>query len=175
MPGPAPKVNSVRRGGNQRADTLSTALRVLPRSGRPGDPPPWPLPGKPARAALEAWADLWRLPQAVAWEEQALERLVARYVRTLIRAEAPKATAAVMAEARQLEDRLGLSSMAMLRLRWSVGDVPDAATEGEAEALAAVLFYDSYSAALHAPVAGALAAVAEAASADELEEDEPTY
>ena len=166
MPGPAPKTNSVRAGGNQRTDTLSTALRVLPRAGRTGDPPAWPLGGRPSRAILDAWADLWRLPQAVAWEEQALERLVARYVRTLVRAEAPKAPAAVMAEARQLEDRLGLSSMAMLRLRWSVGDVPDADAAAADEASAAVLFFDQYAAALHAPVAGAVEVV---------EEGEPTY
>lgn len=173
MPGPAAKEVSVRKGGNRRADTLSTALKVLPRTGRLGPPPDWPLGGRPTKAAAEVWADLWRLPQAVAWEEHALERVVARYVRTLIRAEAPKATAAVLAEARQLEDRLGLSSMAMLRLRWTVGDVADAGAAAEAERDAVVRFFDDYSAALHAPVAGATAPAPVAV--DELEGGEPTY
>ena len=170
VPGPAPKEQSVRRGGNRRADTLSTATKVLPRTGRKGDPPPWPLPGRPTKAVVEVWADLWRLPQAVAWEEAALERVVARYVRTLVRAETPKATAAVLAEARQLEDRLGLSSMALLRLRWTIGDVVAPAAAADAEAEAVVRFFDAYSAALHAPVAGAVAP-----AAAELEGGEPTY
>lgn len=155
MPGPAPKANSVRRGGNRRADTLSTALKVLPRAGRKGDPPAWPLPGRPTKAVVETWADLWRLPQAVAWEEQGLERVVARYVRTLIRAEAPKATGVVLGEARQLEDRLGLSSMSMLRLRWSVGDVDDADGSSSADTEAVVLAFDNYMTDLMRPVAGA--------------------
>lgn len=125
MPGPGAKVNSVRRGGNRRADTLSTALRVLPRQGRRGDPPAWPFGPRPAKAVADVWASLWRLPQAVVWEEQAAERVVARYCRVLVLSERPKATAAHLAEVRQMEDRLGLSPMAMLRLRWSIGDVVD--------------------------------------------------
>lgn len=157
MPGPAPKANSVRRGGNVRTDTLSTALRVLPRTGRAGDPPPWPFGARPAKTVADVWAHLWSLPQAVAWEEMAAERVVARYCRVLLAAERPKATAAHLQEVRQLEDRLGLSPMAMLRLRWSIGDVVEAGAADAAEADAAVLFFDSYAAALHAPVAGAAA------------------
>lgn len=155
MPGPQPKANSVRRGGNVRADTLSTALRTLPRAGRPGDPPPWPLGTKPPRAVAAVWDNLWRLPQAVVWEEQAGERVVARYARCLVEAERPKATAAILGEVRQLEDRLGLSPMAMLRLRWSIGDV-DELEAADADTQAVVLGMAAYLEGLNAPPAAHL-------------------
>lgn len=154
MPGPAPKANSVRRGGNVRADTLSTALKVLPRAGRTGEPPAWPMPTKPPKAVADLWRQLWTRPQAVAWEEQGAERVVARYARCLIEAERPKATAAILGEVRQLEDRLGLSPMSMLRLRWSIGDVDDAAG-APAAAEAVVLGMEAYLDRLYAAPAGA--------------------
>lgn len=51
-----------------------------------------------------------------------MTRTVARYVRAMVRSEAADAPASLMAEARQLEDRLGLTPMAMLRLRWEISD-----------------------------------------------------
>ncbi|SBT64234.1 hypothetical protein GA0070622_1204 [Micromonospora sediminicola] len=73
-----------------------------------------------AQRALEAdlWRDLWRLPQAVAWERLRWTRDVAQYVRHKVLAELGDLAAAK--EARQWSDRLGLSPMAMLRLRWEV-------------------------------------------------------
>jgi hypothetical protein len=69
---------------------------------------------------LEAtlWADLWRLPQAVQWERLGWTRDVAQYVRHKVMAELGDMDGAK--EARQWSDRLGLSPMAMLRLRWEV-------------------------------------------------------
>lgn len=49
-----------------------------------------------------------------------MARTVARYCRVLVDAEKRLAMPALLNECRQLEDRLGLSPMAMLRLRWSV-------------------------------------------------------
>lgn len=66
------------------------------------------------------WAQLWATPQAVAWDRLGWVRTVGRYCRVAVAAEARDATAAVMGEARQMEDRLGLTPMAMLRLRWEV-------------------------------------------------------
>lgn len=74
------------------------------------------------------WSALWSTPQAAAWERLGvgMERVVARYVRLSCRAEsvaagkASVADAQVLGEVRQLEDRLGLTPMAMLRLRWEV-------------------------------------------------------
>jgi hypothetical protein len=66
------------------------------------------------------WAELWLTPQAVAWERLGWSRTVARYCRVLVDAERTGAPAAIQAEARQLEDRLGLTPMSMLRLRWEI-------------------------------------------------------
>lgn len=69
---------------------------------------------------LEAtlWADLWRLPQAVQWERLGWTRDVAQYVRHKVMAELGDMDGA--REARQWSDRLGLSPMALLRLRWEI-------------------------------------------------------
>lgn len=69
---------------------------------------------------LEAllWHDLWRLPQAAQWERLGWTRDVAQYVRHKVMAELGDLDGA--REARQWSDRLGLSPMAMLRLRWEV-------------------------------------------------------
>jgi hypothetical protein len=73
-----------------------------------------------AQRRLEAslWRDLWSLPQAVMWERLGWTRDVAQYVRHKVMAELGELDAAK--EARQWSDRLGLSPMAMLRLRWEV-------------------------------------------------------
>lgn len=116
---------------------------VLPSTGRAGDAPRWPLSGR----APKVWGELWVLPQAVAWEQLHHERVVARYARALVRAEKPDASAAVMSEVRQLEDRLGLSPMAMLRLGWEIAAVaPPAAgvLEEPAGAGAEVAQLDEY-------------------------------
>jgi hypothetical protein len=69
---------------------------------------------------LEAslWRDLWRLPQAVEWERLGWMRDVAQYVRHKVMAELGDLGSAK--EARQWSDRLGLTPLAMLRLRWRV-------------------------------------------------------
>lgn len=116
MPGPAPKKNARRR--NPRPD-----WRRLPKAGRSGPPPPWPIGGRaPAKGVRDVWDGLWSSPQAVAWEELGWTRVVARYARLLVAAEKANATAALLAEVRQLEDRLGLTPMAMRRLQWEIDD-----------------------------------------------------
>ncbi|MFJ1653690.1 hypothetical protein ACIOC2_20330 [Streptomyces sp. NPDC088337] len=70
------------------------------------------------RVEAELWAQLWALPQAVEWERAGWLREVAQYVRWKARAEQGDLDAAK--EARQLGDRLGLTPLAMLRLRWKV-------------------------------------------------------
>lgn len=73
----------------------------------------------------ELWRDLWRTPQAVQWERLGWTRDVAQYVRHKVLGELGELDDA--REARQWSDRLGLSPLAMLRLRWEVED--KAATE----------------------------------------------
>lgn len=123
MPGPAPSKNARRR--NARPD-----WRKLPAAGREDDPPEWPIPGRaPPVAVLHLWNELWHSPQAVVWAELGWTRVVARYARLAVTAEKPSSPATLLTEARQLEDRLGLTPMSMKRLQWeieetAVADVP---------------------------------------------------
>lgn len=73
-----------------------------------------------AQRKLEAslWRDLWSLPQAVQWERLGWTRDVAQYVRHKVLGELGELDDA--REARQWSDRLGLTPLAMLRLRWEV-------------------------------------------------------
>ena len=75
-----------------------------------------------AQRELEStlWADLWRLPQAVEWERMAWLRDVAQYVRFKVLGELGDLDGAK--EARMWSDRLGLTPLAMLRLRWRVAE-----------------------------------------------------
>jgi hypothetical protein len=91
-------------------------MTLLPAH-REGPPPRWPL-GRPSKIESETWAELWTLPQAAAWERSQSTRVVARYCQLLLKAEFGNVL--LMPEVRMLEDRLGLSPMAMLRLRWEV-------------------------------------------------------
>ena len=120
MPGPAPKPANTRRRRNATPPTMK-----LPAAGRDGAPPRWPLDGKPPRC----WRELWALPQAVAWERMHLTRVVARYARVLEVAETGERYA--LAETRQIEDRLGLTPMALMRLRWEIGEPDDDAKTGD--------------------------------------------
>ncbi|MDT0477389.1 hypothetical protein RM863_35235 [Streptomyces sp. DSM 41014] len=80
-----------------------------------------------AQQAVEAqlWRELWATPQAVMWQKLSWTREVAQYVRWKSRAESGDLDAAK--EARQIADRLGLTPLAMLRLRWTIADSNDAA------------------------------------------------
>jgi hypothetical protein len=109
--GRLPSENPVRR--NSRVGPL-----VLPAEGRQGLAPNWPLPGGASSAEAGLWADLWATPQAVAWEHHGWTRVVARYVRCALAAEELEKNA--LAEARQLEDRLGLTPKAMRMLLWTI-------------------------------------------------------
>lgn len=114
MPGRPPDPNAKRR--NTRV-----GITVLPASGRPGRPPKWPLEGRMQAGELATWRELWKTPQAVAWEKLGMIRVVARYTRVLVEAEMPFAKEA-RAEARQLEDRLGLTPKSMRALMWVVSE-----------------------------------------------------
>lgn len=116
--GPPPNPNARRRNARPGGNTPT----VLPAEGRSGPAPKWPLPGKMQAGELAAWRELWATPQAVAWERLGWVRTVARYCRVMVRAEAPDAPAVLSGEARQFEDRLGLTPLAMSRMRppWTI-------------------------------------------------------
>lgn len=124
MPGPPPKPDAQRR----RRNTTPPSSR-LPAEGRKGPAPDWPLRVLPDDAA-GIWDELWATPQAAAWDRMGpgTVRVVARYVVLLTMAEVGDVKAAP--EVRQLEDRLGLTPMSMLRLRWEVA--PDELAEARA-------------------------------------------
>lgn len=111
--GPPPDPNSRR----QQTKAQASGWVDLPSAGREGDSPAWPFADS-SDAELGAWDDLWRSPQAVAWEALAVStRDVATYVRFSVLGELdPKAAN----EARQWSDRLGLNPAAMLRNRWRI-------------------------------------------------------
>lgn len=110
MPNP-PKMDPT-RGARGRG------VLVLPAGGRKGLAPNWPLPQAAEYAEWKLWQELWVTPQAVEWERQGWTRVVARYVRCCLAAEMLDDKA--LAEARQLEDRLGLTPKAMRLLLWTV-------------------------------------------------------
>jgi hypothetical protein len=81
------------------------------------------------------WADLWKLPQAVEWERLGWLRDVAQYARFKVMGELGELDAAK--EARMWSDRLGLTPLAMLRLRWEVSHDEVAERRSEKPAAAA--------------------------------------
>lgn len=123
MPGPAPKKNA--RFGVGKSGWVS-----LPAEGRSGKAPAWPLSGR----APAGWAELWRLPQAVMWERDNSVVQVATYLLTRTAAhealEVGEPNAALLSELRQIEDRLGLSPMALKRLQWEISETSASKPEG---------------------------------------------
>lgn len=69
-------------------------------------------------AELKLWAKLWATPQAVEWEALGWLDEVALYTRWMVLAASGDLAAGK--EARQYADRLGLTPLAMARLRWEV-------------------------------------------------------
>jgi hypothetical protein len=125
-----PKANPVNR--KPRVGPLT-----LPAEGRKGPTPRWPLVGFDELEKM-AWEQLWSTPQAVMWERMGTvtARLVARYCRIMVAAEAPDATAALLAQVASLEDRLGISPRAMRMLLWQVApDEVAEARDGRAESV----------------------------------------
>jgi hypothetical protein len=123
--GPPPKAADQRARRN-----ASVAMTALPAGGRQGDPPPWPLPNLGGDVTdvvheheVTLWAELWATPQAVQWERLRWTREVAQYVRWKALAEFGSLDAGK--EARQLADRLGLSPLSLLRLRWEIIGAPE--------------------------------------------------
>lgn len=73
-----------------------------------------------AKNERRLWTDVWKTPQATQWEKLGWTREVAQYVRHKVKGEGGSLDDAK--EARQLSDRLGLSPLALLRLRWEIVD-----------------------------------------------------
>lgn len=104
----------------------SGAIRTLPKS-RPGAAPAWPL-SKASPRETAVWRQMWKLPQAIVWEEQSSHRQVAMHVRTSVEAEQNGATASLRSLLLRQENALLLSHAALLSagFRISVNPVPQA-------------------------------------------------
>lgn len=108
-----PKIDAIRR--NARVGPL-----LLPKGGRRAPAPEWPLLDEITVDQKHLWDQLWKTPQAVAWEQMEYTRFVARYTLLLLEAEKPYPATTLLAEVRQMEDRLGLTPKAMRMLMWEV-------------------------------------------------------
>lgn len=113
--GPAPKPDGERARRN--ASTFSWV--ELPSTGRKGKPPVLPKWRLWDARTEKWWADLWRKPQALMWEQDGSTlTTLACLVDDLVVGKADAAK--VSAEMRQHEDRHGLNPRAMLQLRWRI-------------------------------------------------------
>lgn len=127
--GPPPKPDGQRRRRNATPGTIQ-----LPMEGYQGPVPDWPL-DYPSPRELARWEKIWRSAQAAMWVRMHVDDMVARYVRNCILVENDSHTTVALAhlhsEIRQLEDRLGMSPLALLRLKWEI--VPDEVEEKKQE------------------------------------------
>jgi hypothetical protein len=114
-----PRPPTLRQPSGKGPQTV-TPVRRLPRSGRLAAAPPWPLSG-PLSEEGERWAALWRLPQALLWEESQVTHAVARYARLVVSVE-ERPEAPMLGRVESLEDRLGLTPKSMRLLAWVVVD-----------------------------------------------------
>lgn len=88
------------------------------------------------RLEADVWRSVWRMPQAVEWERTDSHREVAQYVRWKVMAELGNLDAG--REARQYADRLGLTPMALLRLRWQIDGAGEARPGGHLASVATI-------------------------------------
>jgi hypothetical protein len=114
--GPAPDPEALRRDRPNDPGWI-----VLPVTGRPGPPAPWPLETKPTPRQGWHWARLWAMPQAVQWERLGLAMSLAVYVLRLCEVEQTGASASLGNHVLRLEENLGLTLAGMRMLRWQIG------------------------------------------------------
>jgi hypothetical protein len=119
---------------------------ALPAAGRKGRVPAFPLPkilrfvmvqggdGKLSKQVdtgvsnefrkreLEIWAALWKTPQAVAWEREPYRwPTIAKYARVMVSTESdPDASAALLAQERNLRNECGLSPDGLKQNGWAI-------------------------------------------------------
>lgn len=125
---------------NPQRGNAAVGIVRLPASGRKGPTPPFPLYEHAVidyRTREETvWEQLWKTPQAVAWERLGWTRAVARYCRMVVASEIPRAEVhckqcgelseaiklepALLGQVAAMEDRLGLTPKAMRLLLWII-------------------------------------------------------
>lgn len=107
----------------RRPRTAMPGTIQLPMAGYQGEIPYFPLP-RPTNREIELWNFHWQLPQAYEWVRSGAIYPLARYVRFFCMIEdgdsMSVAASHVLSELRQLEDRFGLSPLALARLKWEI-------------------------------------------------------
>ena len=73
-------------------------------------------------AELELWAELWRKPQAAAWESLGLKFQVAAYVRTFLESVQAGAVSGLKTAVLRMEAELGLNVPGMRSNGWRIAD-----------------------------------------------------
>ena len=126
--GPPPDPNALRR----ERDVGEWV--TLPASGRPGNPPAWPLPTASKRER-ELWRLMWRRPQAIMWERNGQHLDIALYCRRFAEAEVPDSPVALSTLVRQMQDSLGLSVPGLRANRWRIASDEVAARRAERAAV----------------------------------------
>lgn len=113
--GPPPDPNALRRD-RDKAEWID-----LPRAGRQGEAPPWPLPDQVALEA-ELWEREWHRPQALMWEATGQVLEVAMFVRAVVVSEGPKASAADRNVVQRKMTDLGITVPGLRANRWRIVD-----------------------------------------------------
>ncbi len=135
---------------------------ALPARGRTGRAPAFPLPkivrfgfevveGKQVKVAdagignafrkreLEVWRELWKTPQALAWEREPWRwPTIAKYCRVMVSTELePDASAALLSRERELRIECGLTTDGLRMNGWAIAPDQLAAKRSEKAASAA--------------------------------------
>ncbi|MEV7631998.1 hypothetical protein AB0N64_06280 [Microbacterium sp. NPDC089318] len=94
---------------------------------RKGRVPAWPLSTAATGAERALWRSLWKTPQAIVWEEQRVERAVARYVRFAVAVEAGDAPTAKARLVSEMERTLLLELGSLLKAGYRITSVESTA------------------------------------------------
>jgi phage terminase small subunit len=118
--------------GQRRRRNMQPSSAKLPASGL-ADSALVPAPPEGlGEYAVDAWRVWWSSPMAVVWIESDLPALT-RMCRLTDQAARGDASAAVLSEVRQLEDRFGLSPLARRRLQWEIEKAGGAGADAPVE------------------------------------------
>lgn len=152
--GPAKDPTSARSERAARAASSTTATAAedavttsafnptaLPARGRAGNPPAFPLPKKGSsgtaadsfrKRELAIWREVWKTPQAVAWEREPYRwPTVAEFCRLKAIVESESSNAAMFARLREYRNEIGLSPDGLKANGWAIA--PDELAAKRAE------------------------------------------
>jgi hypothetical protein len=105
----------------------------LPAGGFAGEIPDFPLPDA-LSLEVDLWAELWRKPQAAAWDSLGLKFQVAAYVRAYLKATALEAVNGWSTVVLRMEAELGLNVPGMRANGWRISGGPTTAPATTASA-----------------------------------------